>query len=228
MFTSPDAIGPNFQLSAMLSAQHIALQALQQIAEQITVGMSEYDANQVAEQVLKQAGYQQHWHPAIVRFGVNTLKMFFEKSVPDVTLQDGDIFFIDLGPVFNGHEADVGASFVCCAKRSVAEQNPLYQAGLDVVNAVETVFANTAQHWQHTGCSGQALYAYAEQQAQALGMVLNHQIKGHRVGDFPHKMYANAKLGEQEIAAIPGIWVLEIQLRHPTLPLGAFKEWVLF
>ncbi len=215
---STQRVGAGFSLTAMQQAQLIALDCLQQIAARLQPGISEADAIAIANTVLQQAGAEQHWHPPIIRFGYNTAKIYSEPSVPDSRLGANDIFFIDLGPVFAGHEADVGATF-CLG------ENPLQQ---QVQQAVHQVFDLVAAHWRATGCSGAALYQVATDAAAVHGMVLNHQIKGHRVGDFPHKLYASGQLGGCEGEVRSGIWVLEIQLLDPVSGYGGFVEQVLF
>lgn len=211
-------VGAGFSLTAMQQAQLIALDCLQQIAARLQPGISEADAIAIANTVLQQAGAEQHWHPPIIRFGYNTAKIYSEPSAPDSRLGANDIFFIDLGPVFAGHEADVGATF-CLGENPVQQQ---------VQQAVHQVFDLVAAHWRATGCSGAALYQVAADAAAVHGMVLNHQIKGHRVGDFPHKLYASGQLGGCEGEVRSGIWVLEIQLLDPQSGYGGFVEQVLF
>lgn len=215
---STQRVGAGFSLTAMQQAQLIALDCLQQIAARLQPGISEADAIAIANTVLQQAGAEQHWHPPIIRFGYNTAKIYSEPSVPDSRLGANDIFFIDLGPVFAGHEADVGATF-CLGENPVQQQ---------VQQAVHQVFDLVAAHWRATGCSGAALYQVAADAAAVHGMVLNHQIKGHRVGDFPHKLYASGQLGGCEGEVRSGIWVLEIQLLDPVSGYGGFVEQVLF
>ncbi len=214
----PQRVGAGFSLTAMQQAQLIALDCLQQIAARLQPGISEADAIAIANTVLQQAGAEQHWHPPIIRFGYNTAKIYSEPSAPDSRLGANDIFFIDLGPVFAGHEADVGATF-CLGENPVQQQ---------VQQAVHQVFDLVAAHWRATGCSGAALYQVAADAAAVHGMVLNHQIKGHRVGDFPHKLYASGQLGGCEGEVRSGIWVLEIQLLDPQSGYGGFVEQVLF
>jgi Xaa-Pro aminopeptidase len=214
----PQQVGAGFSLAAMQQAQHSALDCLQRIAAMLKPGIREADAVAIAMSVLHQAGAEQHWHPPIIRFGHNTAKIYSEPSAPDSRLGDNDIFFIDLGPVFSGHEADVGATF-CLGN------NPVHQR---VQQAVHQVFAQVASYWRATGCSGAALYQIASDAAAQYGMVLNHQIKGHRVGDFPHKLYASGQLGGCEGEIRSGIWVLEIQLLDPESGYGGFVEQVLF
>lgn len=213
-----EKVGPGFSLDAMQQAQNIALQVLQQLATQLQPGMTESQAIALTTLLLQQAGAEQHWHPPIVRFGANTAKIYSEPSDPTVLLQPNDIYFVDIGPVFAGHEADVGATFCIGA-------DPTH---LRVQQAVHQVFDEVALHWRNTGCSGAALYAFAEVAAARYQMVINHQIKGHRVGDFPHKLYASGQLAGLEQDIRSGIWVLEIQLLDPRSGYGGFVEQVLF
>lgn len=210
-------VGPRFSLEKMQVAQTQALQVLQQAAAQFRSGMTEADAVVLLTEMLAAAGATSHWHPPIVRFGRNTSKVYHEASEPNVCLQDTDIFFIDIGPVFDGHEADVGATFV---RGDAPELQRVQQA-------CQQVFAEVAAYWADTGGSGQALYQFAAQRAAAHGMQLNHQIKGHRIGDFPHKLYASGQLGDWAQTLQSGIWVLEIQLLDPSCGRGGFVEQVL-
>jgi Xaa-Pro aminopeptidase len=211
-------VGPYFSLEKMRGAQTQALQVMQAAAAQLTTGMTEEEAVALLTNMLALAGVDTHWHPPIVRFGRNTSKVYHEKSDPTVSLQATDIFFIDIGPVFDGHEADVGATFV-------RGDDPVL---LRVQQACQQVFTEVAAHWTDTGISGQALYQFAAQRAAAYEMQLNHQIKGHRVGDFPHKLYASGQLGDYTAPLESGIWVLEIQLLDPLTGMGGFVEQVLF
>ena len=68
------------------------------------------------------------------------------------------------------------------------------------------------------------MYAFAEEQAEAMGWRLNHEIKGHRVSDFPHAVHKAGDLGELGERPSSGLWILEIQIAHPTEPYGAFYE----
>lgn len=211
-------VGPNFSLDKMRVAQTQALQVMQAAAAEFATGMTEDAAVGVLTNMLAAAGVDTHWHPPIVRFGRNTSKVYHEKSEPDVCLQASDIFFIDIGPVFDGHEADVGATFVRGHDAALCQ----------IQQACQQVFTEVAAHWAATGMSGQALYQFAAQRAAACGMQLNHQIKGHRVGDFPHKLYASGQLGDYTASLEAGIWVLEIQLLDPVTGKGGFVEQVLF
>jgi Xaa-Pro aminopeptidase len=175
--------------------------------------MNEADAATLAKERLDAAGMQRIWHPSIVRFGANTLKTFRQPSAPGTVLQDNDIFFIDLGPVFDGHEGDVGDTFV------VGDDADMHACA----NAARELFARTAARWRE-GVTGTALYAYADDEATAMGWRLNHETKGHRVGDYPHAVHKAGPLGQFDATPAPGLWILEVQIAHPSSPMGAFFE----
>ena len=48
---------------------------------------------------------------SVAPFGTNTTLPFGKKGEENPTLQKDDVFFFDLGPLFDGHEGDVGRAF---------------------------------------------------------------------------------------------------------------------
>jgi Xaa-Pro aminopeptidase len=52
-----------------------------------------------------------YWHKRIARAGRNTLLPYAENPT-DLPVGEDDIFFLDLGPVFEQWEADFGRTFV--------------------------------------------------------------------------------------------------------------------
>ena len=68
------AVGDNFNLQKMLLARDKTFDAVNCIADKVTVGMAEVDARAMAMDVLRDMGMDRIWHPALVRFGANTLK----------------------------------------------------------------------------------------------------------------------------------------------------------
>lgn len=206
-------VGATFSRRSMLAARDRSWSALRDIASRIVPGMDETDAARVAQERLDAAGMQRIWHPSIIRFGPNTLKTFRQRSAPDTRLRNNDIFFVDLGPVFDGHEGDVGDTFV-------VGDDPTMHA---CAQAARDLFEVTAARWRE-GVTGKVLYAFADEQATAMGWRLNHETKGHRVGDYPHAVHKAGNLGDFDAAPVPGLWILEIQIAHPQRPIGAFYE----
>jgi Xaa-Pro aminopeptidase len=208
------AVGSAFVLEQMRFARDRTWEVVERVAQAIEPGMRESEAVAHCKDVIATSGADRIWHPVIIRFGENTLKTFKQRSDDDPRLHADDIFFIDLGVVWNGHEGDAGATFVVGAdeeKRACA-------------SAARMLFDEVEQRWRDGGVAGTALYAFAEQRAAEMGWRLNLDIKGHRVSDFPHAIYKAGNLGDFDARPDAGLWILEIQLAHPTRPFGAFYE----
>lgn len=214
--THPDreAVGSRFDPALMRYAREQTWAALRGVQSRIHPGISEGEAQAAAAEVFRELGVERLWHPPYIRLGPDTTKTYRQRSDPGVRLGENDICFIDLGLVFDGHEGDVGDSFV-------VGHAPERQACAD---AARTLFHEVADAWRTRKPSGEALYAFADQRAQAMGWRFNHAIKGHRLSDFPHSVHKGGDLGELERTPSPGLWVLEIQIAHPTQPFGAFYE----
>src|SRR5262245_28121060 len=64
----------------------------------------------IYELARREFGVERHWHKRIVRSGANTLTTAIEN--PDVlTTAVDDLVYVDLGPVFEAWEADVGRTY---------------------------------------------------------------------------------------------------------------------
>jgi Xaa-Pro aminopeptidase len=212
--THRETVGARFDPTLMHRARELSWAALHVIRERMHPGISEDEAKVEAAQVFCELGFERLWHPTYIRIGSNTTKTYRQRSDPGVRLAENDSYFIDLGLVFDGHEGDVGDTFVL-------GQAPEQQACVD---AAHRLFDEVAQAWRTQNLSGQALYAFAEERAKAMGWRLNHEIKGHRVCDFPHSIHKAGDLGDLEVTPSSGLWILEIQIAHPTEPFGAFYE----
>lgn len=209
-----EAVGAAYDIESMRHAQRMTWQAIQQLAPRIKPGMRESEARELGKQVLAELNMQRIWHPLLVRFGANTLKTFKERSEGDPVLAENDIFFIDMGAVWDGHEGDAGETFT-------TGNNPDMLA---CAAAAKELFERVQVRWQQERMPGLALYRYAEEQAQAMGWTLNLNIKGHRVSDFPHAIHRGGDLGNFEHYPNAGLWILEIQIAHPSQAYGAFYE----
>jgi Xaa-Pro aminopeptidase len=209
-----EAVGNRFDPRLMQHARERTWAALQGIRERMRPGISEDEARAEAAEVFQALGMDRLWHPVIIRIGPNTTKTYRERSDASVRLGEHDIYFIDLGLVFEGHEGDVGDTFV-------VGHAPERQACADAARAL---FHVVAEAWRSQGLSGEALYRYAKQQAEAMGWRLNHEVKGHRVSDFPHSVHKAGDLGELGERPSSGLWILEIQIAHPSELYGAFYE----
>ncbi|CAE6733714.1 hypothetical protein R69658_01934 [Paraburkholderia aspalathi] len=208
------AVGSKYVLESMKYAQRRTWDVVEQLAQRIQPGMLESEATAECKNVLNELGMDRIWHPVLVRFGENTLKTFKQQSDGDPRLKDDDIFFVDLGVVWDQHEGDAGATFVVGHDAEMKA----------CADAAKTVFDEVEHHWRSTGAGGKALYDFAAERAAALGWRLNLDIKGHRVSDFPHAIYKAGNLGDFADCPDAGLWILEIQLAHPTRPFGSFYE----
>ena len=75
-------------------------------------GKREIDINdEIFELTAASFGTRKHWHKRLVRTGKNTIHPIFVET-PDRVLQEDDIAFIDLGPVFGALEADFARTYV--------------------------------------------------------------------------------------------------------------------
>lgn len=206
-----------FAIENLFEIRDRTLEAVNQIAAQVQVGMLEEDANQMAIATLQAMGTRQGWHKPFVRFGSNTVKTFGADSDPGITLGADDIYFIDIGPVWDGYEGDAGNTFV------TGNNADLQRCASDV----KQIFTVVADKWKTEQYTGEALYQFAEQMTKDLGWELNLDLSGHRLGDFPHEAYYKGSLAEVPFHPSPKLWVLEIQIRHPEQPYGAFFEDIL-
>lgn len=212
---SNENVGTSFSLEKLLRAQSRTIELVRKCADQVKPGMTEEDTHLLLKQELDVFGSEKLWHPSKIRFAENTLKTFREKSIPDIVIKDGDPFFFDIGPVFDGHEGDYGETFICGQSKNASALT------------CEVVFKHTAQAWREDKLTGVALYEVAQKKANELGFELNLDMDGHRLGDFPHALHYKGGLGEQTNNPNANLWILEIHLRHQTKPYGCFFEDIL-
>jgi Xaa-Pro aminopeptidase len=207
------SFGEKFNLDDLLSARKLAREICYELSSLIRPGMTEIEAHNLYKDLCKKHPVEKQWHPPKIRFGPNTLKNFREESAPYI-LKEEDIFFIDIGPTYLGHEADYGETFVIGNSH---EQKYL-------ANISKKVFEEVRDHWKKTQENGPKLYAFAEDRANHYDLILNPHMDGHRLGDFPHHIHFKGALLECEEAPIPNAWILEIHLQNKERTMGAFFE----
>ncbi|WP_410480606.1 M24 family metallopeptidase [Pseudomonas plecoglossicida] len=211
-----EKVGPRYSLDGMLAAREQSVRSVAAIASQLHVGMTTAQALEMAAQTLQAMGASHTWHPTYIRFGDDTVRTPRQGIDLQRVLRPSDIVVVDVGPVWDGYEGDYGDTFVF-------GERDLHHA---CVKALHEVFDETRQAWGR-GLTGRELYDFAERSAQAKGWQLERNLAGHRIADFPHVLYGQDKLAEVEIVPSEVVWVLEIQLCHPSEPVGAFFEDIL-
>src|SRR6202789_2898295 len=67
--------------------------------------------DQIGALAEREFGVEKHWHRRIVRAGANSVTIAGDNP-PVRTIAENDIVYVDLGPVFEAWEADIGKSYV--------------------------------------------------------------------------------------------------------------------
>ena len=174
----------------------------------------------------KDFGVKTHWHKRIVRAGANSVAIFSDNP-PILTIEEDDIVFLDLGPVFEAWEADVGRTYV------IGGDPAKHQLRDDL----ETIFDALCRHF-HTrpDITGAALYDEAVRQAERAGWVFGGRIAGHLVGEFPHARIPGDKdhyrispanptrMHDPDAEGRRKNWIIEVHLVDPHRRFGGFYE----
>ena len=203
-----------FSLEKFIKTRAKAQEAVSRIAAQVKVGMLEEEANKIVAATLQEMGATNAFHKPYIRFGTNTVKTFGADSDPGIRLGGDDIFFIDVGPVWDGCEGDAGDTFV-------TGSNPeLKRCAVDA----KAIFQAVAEKWKSEKSTGVELYHCAVQMAKDLGWELNPDLGGHRLGDYPSGDHYEGPLSEITFHPSPNRWMVEIHIRHPKHLFGAFYE----
>jgi len=210
------SFGDNFKLKKLIHARNVAREMTYELSSHFRPGMTEEDAHRLYKELCTRFPVEKQWHPPKLRFGPNTICNFKDVSIPHV-LGEEDIFFIDIGPVIDGHEADYGETF---AVGNIFAQK-------HIALSAEKVFREVSEHFKNNRTTGEKLYEFAKSRAEHYGYILNMGSDGHRIGDFPHHIHFKGALPETEEVVVPNAWILEIHLYNPDKKFGAFFEDIL-
>jgi Xaa-Pro dipeptidase len=174
---------------------------------------------------LQQFGVEKHWHKRIVRAGANTLTIAADNP-PIRSIETDDIVYMDLGPVFEDWEADLGRTYVL-------GNHP----GAPLVEALPIVFERVQAHYQSSpDITGAELYAFAQKAAEQAGWLFGGAIAGHLVSEFAHahipgnkdlnRVYPGnpKRMRDPDELGRERHWILEIHLVEPTGSYGGFYE----
>lgn len=193
----------------------------------IAAGRNERDAEHAIYELAEQMfGVQKHWHKRIVRAGPNTLTIFYDNP-PVREIGADDTVYVDLGPVFEEWEADIGRTFVIGSD----------PAKLALVADLPLTFDEVQAHYQSDpDISGAALYAFARAAAEKRGWHFGGVIAGHIVAEFAHAHIPGDKdlnrigprnptpMSDPDSLGRPRHWILEIHLVDRDRGFGGFYE----
>ncbi len=213
--TADESVGEKFSVDQLQRARDRTLKVIESVASQIEPGMNAAHIKDILQQTQESFGAAKSWHPPQIRLGENTLLPFGQKGTEDLQLSENDIFFLDIGPIFDGHEGDVGRTF------AVGNDPDMQKCSRDV----EMIWQEVRDHWKEHKVSGPNLYKFARESADKHGWILAlDQANGHRIADFPHAVRNRGSIESFEAHPAADRWILEIQIRHPEKPFGAFYE----
>jgi Xaa-Pro aminopeptidase len=212
--TATETVGDQFQQELLERARDRTLEVILEASARILPGTTEAEAKKIVQEIQARLGGEKSWHPPQIRFGENSVLPFGKQGLENVALKEDDIYFLDIGPVFGGHEGDVGRTFV------LGNDPEMRRCRQDA----EEIWRLTRDRWNQ-GVKGPDLYSFASAQAEARGWrLLLEKANGHRIADFPHAARARGSVENFTGVPAPNRWILEIQIRHPEKPFGAFYE----
>lgn len=205
----------------------LALLDMIEVRGLVAAGRTEREVEQdIYALALAEFGVEKHWHKRIVRAGANGLATARDNP-PVLTIADDDLVYLDLGPVFEEWEADVGRSYV------VGDDPDKHRLVADLSDQFDRVKARFDADQDVIGAD---LYAFACNSAAAAGWRFGGVIAGHIVGEFPHAHLPGEKdfyrINPENTGRLrdPGpfgqerFWILEIHLVDRAGRYGGFYE----
>lgn len=177
-----------------------------------------------------------HWHKRVVRSGPHTLAPFKE-NLPDRTIAEDDILFVDLGPVFEEYEADFGRTYVLGNDAGkIALRDALEPLWFAIKKRFDESPDMTCEEMYKVTLELTAEAARKSGRAWTYG---NDLFCGHLVGNFPHERIPNDKINlylttgnPQPVRSLDKKgqqrhWILEIYLYDEAGGYGGFYEQIM-
>ena len=169
------------------------------------------------QKVYKKYGITRSWHNPYIKFGTNTCLTYSEKQIEDLTLQEEDIAFIEIGPIWEDMEGDTG-------KTLIFGNNQILK---DLKDSSEKLFKLGLDYFKTQNPTGIGMQKFISQKAEELGYEYLLESGGHLIGLFSHGVTWNKGIAYYDQPMYPGIWILEIHIKHKDLPYAAFFEDIL-
>jgi len=217
----------------LINAQNISIQFFKAIEENnlIIAGKSEEQLNsEVCDLALKKFGIEKHWHKKIVRSRKNTLAIYPDNP-PNRIIEKDDILFIDLGPIVEDYEADIGRTYVL---GNDAQKRKLKR------DVEEAWYKIKEWYQQQTTLKASELFQYVVEKAKEYGWEFGGEIAGHIVGKYPHEQPLDPQSMELDIHPenhndmfLPDAdgnqrhWILELQFVDKENGIGGYFEQLL-
>lgn len=214
----------------LLQAHRMAMDLLRAAEGQglFRAGVTELELSKELQSLgQKMFGTFKHWHKRIVRAGPNTLSTFGD-TPPDLRIEADDMVFVDLGPMFDSWEADVGRTFVIGAD----------PGRIRLRDSIEAAWYAGRDYYRKNreSVTGADMYELAVEAARANGYSFPNWHAGHLIGNFPHEI-VQGELSEnylhpgnrQPLAGPdrngnPRSWIYEVHFVDPERGYGGFFE----
>jgi hypothetical protein len=219
---------PSERRVALIEAERRAATLFDEIEKRnlVRAGRTEREVEQEIYAIaLAQFGVEKHWHKRIVRAGANTLTIAADNP-PVRSIETDDIVYVDLGPVFEDWEADLGRTYIL-------GDHP----GRSLVEALPIVFERVQVHYHSSpDITGAEMYAFAQEAAAEAGWRFGGAIAGHLVSEFAHAQIPGDKdlnrihprntkrMRDPDELGRERHWILEIHLVEPNGSYGGFYE----
>ena len=199
--------------TTLLEAQEKARKLLRRIedTEIIKIGLTEQEiSDQIFELAQHEFGVTKHWHKRIVRTGINSV-LPYKANPENRTIEHNDLVYLDLGPVFEDFEGDIGITYLLGKDKAKKK----------LVDDLESIFEHCKQHYlQNPAQTGAEFFDYIVDTCAAAGWNYGNRYAGHIVGEFSHiQIYGD----------LPDyrIWPQNDVPMNTPLPDGKARYWIL-
>jgi Xaa-Pro dipeptidase len=213
----------------LLKSQNKAKELLREIEERklIKIGVTESAiTKEIYNIALEVFGTKKHWHKRLVRTGPNAV-LSYKAEPPDRAVEENDLVYVDLGPVFDEFEGDIGKTYLMGTDPKKEK----------LIRDLEIIFAEAKEFYlKQPEMSGAQLWAKVEELTEKAGWLCGNSSAGHIIGEFSHSQRYGS-LPHHKINALNNVsmtapdidgrvhhWILEIHLVDQEKQYGGFFE----